>query len=192
MPARSLLAAVALAGVLATGLAGVLAGCGSRVSGAPVTPSGQPSGSVNPGGPVSTAPPGGTPAPSAGSPSSPAPSLACRPRIPASALGSTVLTLRNSSNGGTFCVQAGQRVDVYLTGTAGKKWTIIRSDSPALVPVAYGHLTLPVGVTGGVFAARHTGVAHLSSDRQACASKPISCHALAAFRATVIIVTNHT
>jgi hypothetical protein len=109
--------------------------------------------------------------------------------LPAPA-GTGVLTLHNSSNGGTFCVQAGERVDVYLTGAPGRMWASIQSDSRSLVAVTHGQLTLPVGETGAFFAALHQGVAHLSSARQVCAAKPIHCDALIAFRATVL-VTGH-
>jgi hypothetical protein len=98
-----------------------------------------------------------------------------------------VLMLRNSNNGGTFCVQAGQRVDVYLTGAPGRMWASIRSDSPSLVTVTSGQLTLPVGVTGAFFAALHQGVAHVSSVRQVCGAKPVHCDSLVAFRATIIV-----
>jgi len=101
-----------------------------------------------------------------------------------------LLTLRNSSNGDTFCVQAGERLDVYLTGAPGRMWASIQSDSRSVVAVTHGQLTLPVGETGAFFAALHQGIAHLSSARQVCASKPIHCDALIAFRATVI-VTGH-
>jgi hypothetical protein len=185
MSARSAWRAIALMSVAAVGLAGLLAGCGSQVSGAASpTPSASPTGSVNPGGPMS-------PAPSI-SPVSPSPSGTCHVHVvPFPAGGTAVLTLRNSSNGGTFCVRAGQRVDVYLTGTPARMWSPIKSDSPALVPVAYGHLMLPVGVTGASFAALRQGVAHLSSARQVCASaSPIHCDSLITFQATVIITGN--
>ncbi len=188
MLARSLLGAMAFSSAVLIGLAG----CGSQVAGAPAgpgarltraSPAGVP-GSVNPGGPD-------IPAPSGTAPAASPPSAACGgARLQAAPVGTAVLTLRNGSTGSTFCVPAGERVDVYLTGTPGKMWATIRSDSRSLVPVAHGHLMLPVGETGAFFAARRNGVAHLSSARPVCAAKPVRCDTLIAFRVTVI-VTGH-
>ena len=185
MLARPVFRAFALSGVVVTGLICALAGCGSQVPGTSgtgsATPSASPSASVNPGGTM-------VPAPSV-SPASPAPT--CHVHVvPFSAGGTAVLTLRNGSNGGTFCVRAGQRVDVYLTGTPGRMWSPVKSDSPALVSMAYGHLMPPAGVTGASFAALRQGVAHLSSVRQVCSASPVHCDSLIAFRATVIITGN--
>ena len=179
--------AFALSGVVVTGLICALAGCGSQVSGtsgtSPATPSVRPSVSVNPGGTM-------VPVPSV-SPASPSPSGTCHVHVvPYSAGGTAVLTLRNDSNGGTFCVRAGQRVDVYLTGTPGRMWSPVKSDSPVLVSVAYGHLMLPAGVTGVSFAALRQGVAHLSSARPVCSASPVHCDSLIAFQATVIVTGN--
>jgi hypothetical protein len=187
MLARPMLRAFALSGVVVTALACALAGCGSQVSGtsgaSPATPSVSPSVSVNPGGTM-------VPAPSV-SPAGPSPSGTCHMHlVPFPAGGTAVLTLRNDSNGGTFCVRAGQRVDVYLVGTPGRLWSVIKSDSAALVSVSYGHLMEPFGVTGASFTALRQGVAHLSSVRQVCSASPIHCDSLIAFRATVIITGN--
>lgn len=188
MPAWSLLRAVAVTSLAASGLAATLAGCGSQVAGAPARPATRPASpavSVNPGGPD-------VPAPSAASPAPPKPGGACGGmRILPAVAPAGVIELRNSSNGETFCVQAGQRVDVYLTGAPGRMWASIRSDSGSLVAVTDGQLTLPVGVTGAFFAARHGGVAHLSSVRQVCGAERMHCDSLVAFRAT-IIVNPHT
>jgi hypothetical protein len=187
MLARSAWRAIGLTSVAAVSLIGVLAGCGSQVSGtsgsSPATPSASPSASVNPGGTM-------VPAPSV-SPVGPSPSGACHVHaVPFPAGGTAVLTLRNDSNGGTFCVRAGQRVDVFLTGGPGRMWSVIKSDSGALVSVSYGHLMVPFGVTGASFTALRQGVAHLSSARQVCSASPIHCDPLIAFRATVIITGN--
>jgi hypothetical protein len=187
MSARSAWRAIGLTSVAAVSLIGVLAGCGSRLSGtsgaSPATPSASPSVSVNPGGTM-------IPAPSV-APVSPSPAGTCHVHVvPFSAGGTAVLTLRNGSNGGTFCVRAGQRVDVYLTGAPGRMWSVIKSDSAALVSVAYGHLVLPFRVTGASFTALRQGVAHLSSARQVCSASPVHCDSLIAFRATVIITGN--
>lgn len=186
MLARSLLRAVVLSSVVLAGLAG----CGSQVtgsaaSGTPHAGPASPATSVNPGGPDIPAPSGATPVRSM-------PSAACGgARLQPAPAGTAVLTLRNASNGGAFCVPAGERVDVYLTSTPGQMWAPIQSDSRSLVPLTHGHLMLPVGATGAFFAALHQGIAHLSSARQVCAAKPIRCDTSIAFRATVI-VTGHT
>jgi hypothetical protein len=195
MPARSLLRAVAVTSLAVSGLAATLAGCGSQVAGAPARPaappSASPAGSVNPGGPDIPAPSGGSPAPSSVRPAPPTPGAGCGGMRLLPASGETgVLTLRNSSNGDTFCVRAGERLDVYLTGAPGRMWASIQSDSRSVLAMTHGQLTLPVGETGAFFAALHQGIAHLSSARQVCAAKPIHCDALIAFRATVI-VTGH-
>lgn len=188
MPARSLFRAVALTSLAVSGLAATLAGCGSQVAGAPARPAARPAVSVNPGGPDIPAPSGGAPAPSSVPSAPPTPGAACGGmRLQPAPAGTGVLTLHNSSNGRTFCVQAGERVDVYLTGAPGRMWASIQSDSSSLVAVTHGQLTLPVGETGAFFATLHQGVAHLSSARQVCAAKPIHCDALIAFRVTVIV-----
>ncbi|MGP8001893.1 MAG: hypothetical protein ACLPKI_31895 [Streptosporangiaceae bacterium] len=185
--ARSVWRALGLTAVLVTALASGLAGCGSQASGPqagrPGTPSAAPTGSVNPGGPDSPAPSASPPA------ATPSPGGTCHTHVVPLPAGATiVLTLRNSSNGGTFCVREGQRVDVYLTGTSGRRWAPVRSDSTVLVPMTYGHLTPSVGMTTAFFAAVRPGVAHLSSARPVCAAKPVGCDSLIAFRATLIVI----
>jgi hypothetical protein len=186
MPTGSVLRAAVLAVLLLTA-----AGCGSTVA--------SPSGVSSPAGasPAISSParPGPvTPSPTATAPSSIHPG---GPPIPPTTTGrctddtgskpGSVLTLRNGSDGGTYCVSVGQRVVVYLAGTPGRMWTPIRSDSTALVPVAYGHLTLPAGVTGASFAAVRDGIVHLGSARQVCASGPVHCNALLVFQVTIMV-----
>ena len=77
------------------------------------------------------------------------------------------ITLHNSSNGGTFCVSIGQRVLVQLDSKPSRMWSPVRSDSRALVSLAYGDLMQRVGQTGAIFAAAHPGIAHLSSAQPA-------------------------
>jgi hypothetical protein len=127
---------------------------------------------------------GGTPAAAAST--APAAS-SCRHR-PAARPAPAPLTLHNGSNGGTFCVRAGQRVLVYLDGSAEHRWAAVRSDSAALTPAASGQLMLRLGVTGASFAAAHAGVAHLASSRAACVKSPVRCDALLRFRVTVVVL----
>jgi len=192
-PARALLRLAA-----APGLAALLAACGSGLNGTPATPSPGTSGpAAAPTSPGSTgtgstgtgSPVPGTPAPGATSP----PGTAHCGMRPMPGTGGTaqpvtgVLALGNQNNGGTFCVRPGERVMVYLRGTPGQRWAAIRSDSAALVAVASGLLSLPVGVTGAAFLAARPGTAHLTSDRPVCSSGPVRCDALLAFRVTVIV-----
>jgi hypothetical protein len=168
------------AAILAAGLL-TAAGCGSQAatplagpgpassSPASQSPSPAPSATLTPGGPLVSPSPGG--------------SCASQP-VPVS--GGTI-TLHNASNGGTFCVSVGQRVLVELDSRPSRMWSPIRSDSRALVPLAYGHLMLRVGETGAFFAAAHPGIAHLSSARAVCTGGPLHCDALMAFQVTVMV-----
>ncbi|MFI5063452.1 MAG: hypothetical protein ACHP9Z_05680 [Streptosporangiales bacterium] len=195
-PARALLRLV-----VAPGLTVLLAACGSGLTGTPVTPSPGTSGPAaaptSPGGTGTGSPGPGTPAPGtpASGATSPPGTAHCGMR-PMPGTGGTaqpvtgVLTLGNQNNGGTFCVRPGERVMVYLRGTPGQRWAAIRSDSAALVAVASGLLSLPVGVTGAAFLAARPGTAHLTSDRPVCSSGPVRCDALLAFRVTVIVAAS--
>jgi hypothetical protein len=191
MPIRSVFRAT-----VTVAAAGLLAGCGSVVAGSgtaagPASPSpashspasaspASPSPAtapttrhgrmiVNPGGPMVSAPPG----------------AGCRNAVPDSG----VLILRNASNGGTYCVAVGQRVTVYLAGSASRRWAPIRSDATALMPAAAGRrpMMLPAGQTGATFIARHPGRVQLGSDRRLCASGPVRCDALAAYQVTIVV-----
>jgi len=92
------------------------------------------------------------------------------------------LTIHNGDNGRVFCVPAGIRVVVFLSGSAAHKWTPIKSSSAALVPVPDGAMMLRIGVTGGAFSAVSAGTATLTSTRSACAA----CTAVM-FRVTLVI-----
>jgi hypothetical protein len=135
----------------------------------PAAPGPAPSATVTPGGPMIPPSPGGSCA------SQPMPRL-----------GATI-TLHNSSNGGTFCVSIGQRVLVQLDSRPSRMWSPVRSDSRALVSLAYGDLMQRVGETGAIFAATHPGIAHLSSARPVCAGGPLHCDALLVFQVTVMV-----
>ena len=116
---------------------------------------------------------------------SPSPGGSCASQ-PMPRLGATI-TLHNSSNGGTFCVSIGQRVLVQLDSKPSRMWSPVRSDSRALVSLAYGDLMQRVGETGAIFAATHPGIAHLSSARPLCTGGPLHCDALMAFQVTVMV-----
>ena len=79
-----------------------------------------------------------------------------------------MLTLSKADNGKTVCVTKGTTVGIYLQGTPARKWQPIRASSPALKPVANGHLTLMIGVTAAFFQAVRTGVVTVSSSLPSC------------------------
>ena len=141
----------------------------ARQGSSPAAPGPAPSATVTPGGPMVSPSPGGR---CAGQP------------VPGP--GATI-TLHNSSNGGTFCVSIGQRVLVQLDSKPSRMWSPVRSDSRALVSLAYGDLMQRVGETGAIFAAAHPGIAHLSSARPVCAGGPLHCDALLVFQVTVMV-----
>jgi hypothetical protein len=194
MPTGSVLRAAVLVCLLLTA-----AGCGSStVSPSAASPSAaSPSSASPPSGASLASPTPASPSPVTSSPTGTAATgiIPGGPPVPPITTGrchdrtgsrpGSVLTLRNGSDAGTYCVSIGQRVVVYLAGTPSRMWAPIRSDSRALVPVGYGHLSLPVGVTGASFAAVHDGVVHLGSSRPVCASGPVHCNALIAFQVTI-------
>lgn len=161
------------AALAAAALAATLAGC---ASGRAARPAGHGAAGGGLGGSTSAA-----------QVSTPRPASSCR-RSPASVPVPTVLTLRNGSNRGVFCVRTGQRVFVYLTGSPQRRWAAVRSDSAALAPAASGEMMLRLGVTGAAFAAARPGIAHLMSARAACANDPVHCDARARFRVTVVVL----
>lgn len=86
---------------------------------------------------------------------------------PATAAGHQ-LTLGKQDNGKTLCVSTGTTVAVFLQGTPARRWTPIRTASPALTPVANGHLMLRLGVTGAYFKAVKPGLATVTSSLASC------------------------
>lgn len=185
MPIRAVLRATGLGTVLAAALLSS-AGCGSNAVGsrAGASPSASPSSLSNP----SSA----TPSPVASASITPGGPLAS-PTTGTTCAGHpasgpvTALTLNNSSNGGIFCISLGQRVIVQLHSKPSRMWSPIKSDTKALVRVSYGNLMLRVGETGASFAAQQPGIAHLSSARLICPSRPVHCGALMAFQVTVMV-----
>jgi hypothetical protein len=182
MLTRPVSRAALLAAVLLTA-----AGCGSQAA--------TPQAGAGPASPSAASP---SPAPRGSSPAAPGPTVTPGgPMIPPSPGGScasqpmprlgATITLHNSSNGGTFCVSIGQRVLVQLDSTPSRMWSPVRSDSRALVSLAYGDLMQRVGETGAIFAATHPGIAHLSSARPVCAGGPLHCDALLVFQVTVMV-----
>jgi hypothetical protein len=181
MPTRPVLRAAVLAAALLTA-----AGCASNAATPPAGPS-----PASPG-PASQSPSAASPSPTATPTITPGGPLASRTPSGSCANHSVpgpggTITLHGSSNGGTFCVSIGQRVLVQLDSKPSRMWSPIRSDSKALVSLAYGHLMLRVGETGAFFAAVHPGIVHLSSARPVCTSGPVHCDALMAYQVTVMV-----
>jgi hypothetical protein len=182
MPRRSLHASVLLTGMaVATALAAT--GCGSRAPGPPSGGTGG-TGRATPAITISASPTAaGSAIPTAAGSANPTAALTCAKPPPA---GST-LTLGSRDNGGTYCLRVGQEVIVYLQGSPAHMWATIRSDSSDLRPRPNGSLTLMRGVTGAAFTAVRPGIAHITSARPVCITRPVRCDALIAFHVTVIV-----
>jgi hypothetical protein len=75
------------------------------------------------------------------------------------------LSFRKRDDGKVVCVARGATVGIYLQGTPARRWSPIRTASPALKPVPNGRLMLKVGVTGAFFKAVSAGVATVTSSR---------------------------
>jgi len=192
MASRTLHASALLTGMtLVTGMALATAACGSQ---APGTSAGgvASTSSATPAVTVSATPTAagsasptaaGSASPTAGGSANPTAAVTCAKPPPA---GGT-LTLGSRDNRSTFCLRVGQRVIVYLQGSAAHMWAPIRSDSSALRPAPSGSLMLMRGVTGAAFTAVRPGIAHVSSARPVCIGGPVRCDAMIAFQVTVVI-----
>jgi hypothetical protein len=129
------------AGLGACLLAVVIAGCGTVSASAPVTSAAH-----------TQAP--GTPAAGTGARSS------CQ------RLADDTVTL--ASNGKSYCVRIGERLDVSLQGTRSRPWLLPLASSDALVPVRSGGMSRPAGLTGESFAAARPGKVLITSIRRPC------------------------
>lgn len=76
-----------------------------------------------------------------------------------------MLSFGKHDDGKVVCVAKGATVGIYLQGTPARRWSPIRTASPALKPVPNGRLMLRVGVTGAFFKAVSSGVATVTSSR---------------------------
>jgi hypothetical protein len=112
------------------------------------------------------------------------------------ACASRSLTITVADNNTSLCVRVGTTIAVFLRGTLGDKWSVIRSDSAALARGLNPRLTLQAGVTGAAFKAVHPGVAIVSSVRYPCRlaagtviRRPpaMHCDSAHAFRVTLVI-----
>lgn len=99
-----------------------------------------------------------------GQASQPAPASTSHCARPAPAAGH-MLTLGRHDDGKVICVARGTTVGIYLQGTPARRWSPIRTASPALKPVPNGRLMLKVGETGAFFKAVSSGVATVTSSR---------------------------
>ena len=106
-------------------------------------------------------------------------------------------TLQNEDQGKSVCLPVGKELTVFLKAPTvdGARWSPIEVSDPAvLAPGNVGIMTLVRGVTGGIFNARRTGTARLSSQLPACGSTPssasgptVSCGAIESWSATVVV-----
>jgi hypothetical protein len=137
-----------------------------------------------------------TATPGSGTPGSATPgSGASSPGMPACASRSLTITL--ADNNKSLCVTVGTAIAAFLRGTPGDEWSVIHSDSAALVPKADPRMMLQAGVTGAAFEAVRPGFAVVSSVRYPCqraagtgaaASPPaMDCGTANAFRVTLNI-----
>jgi hypothetical protein len=76
-----------------------------------------------------------------------------------------MLSFGKQDNGKVVCVAKGATVGIYLQGTPARRWSPIRTASPALKPVPNGRLMLRVGETGAFFKAVSSGAATVTSSR---------------------------
>lgn len=92
-------------------------------------------------------------------------------RTPAAGHGPRLIagTLSDTDTGGTFCLDRGRTLAVYLhvaPEAQDTRWSPITSSATAtLSAVPNGFLTAPLGVTAGFFTGRRDGVATLRSAR---------------------------
>lgn len=99
-----------------------------------------------------------------------------------------MLTFGRHDDGKVVCVARGTTVGIYLQGTPARRWSPIRTASPALTPVPNGRLMLKVGVTGAFFKAVSSGVATVTSSRPSCPKRGTSCGAVQSFRLTLVVI----
>ena len=82
-------------------------------------------------------------------------------------------TLQNEDQGKSECLPVGKELTVFLKAPTvdGARWSPVEvSDPTVLAPGNVGIMTLVRGVTGGIFIARRTGTARLTSKLPACGS----------------------
>jgi hypothetical protein len=79
-------------------------------------------------------------------------------------------TLQDADAGRTVCLNQGDVLTVFLHARQGEdRWgPITTSDRHVLKPRSSGVLTLPIGVTGAVYAGAGKGTARLTSTRPPC------------------------
>jgi hypothetical protein len=103
-------------------------------------------------------------------------------------------TLQEPDSGSTVCLHVGEQLNVFLhvaSGSQTDRWQPIRSsNTPVLEAQANGALTLPRGVTAGVFRAVATGTSRLTSSRAPCGGGAGSgCDSSTAWSVTVEVLT---
>jgi hypothetical protein len=73
-----------------------------------------------------------------------------------------------AASGGAVCLAPGTRLNVFLHGTADRRWMPIQVQGTAVTGAPSGVGTLAIGVTGGFFVAKGPGTVRLTSARPAC------------------------
>jgi hypothetical protein len=105
-------------------------------------------------------------------------------------------TLQLQDQGRSVCLTVGQELTVFLRAPKpdGSLWAPIEvSDHAVLESGNLGIMTLVRGVTGGIFHARHTGIARLHSTRTICDTSAArstatrDCHTVQTWSATVVV-----
>jgi hypothetical protein len=140
-------------------LAFATAGCGT------VTAS-QPAAATHTAVPATAPNAGQTPVPAA-SPASTATASGCQSPAPGGP-GVKTLVITLAGNDRTYCVRVGDKLSVYLRGTAAHPWQRPLASSNALMPIPDPALTLARGVTAASFAAARPGQVLVTSVRLPC------------------------
>ena len=100
-------------------------------------------------------------------------------------------TLQVEDRGGTYCLNVGDELTVFLRVPIDQESTawraIAASDSAVLEPMNAGVLTLPRGVTGAVYRASREGTAQLTSSRPPCAAADAACSADDLWQAAIVV-----
>ena len=100
-------------------------------------------------------------------------------------------TLQVEDRGGTYCLNVGDELTVFLRVPLDQESTAWRSigvsNSAVLEPMNAGILTLPRGVTGAVYRAAQAGTVQLTSFRPPCAAADAACSADDLWRAAIVV-----
>jgi hypothetical protein len=99
-------------------------------------------------------------------------------------------TLQDADSGRTVCLKQGDVITVFLHAPVDEeRWGPITTlDRGVLTVRSSGVMTLPLGVTAGVFLGAHQGTARLTSTRAPCSPpKSAGCDAKHQWSARVVV-----